>query len=107
MFTLFNKAYIAIITLLGAIILFQYYSIVSLEDKTKEQAQMLEVQSETIKSLKKQEELNQKLTLEISRLESEARSKSDEAIESISEQERSADAFNARAPSSVVDFLRK
>ncbi|HHE3587043.1 TPA: DUF2570 family protein [Pasteurella multocida] len=107
MFTLLNKAYIAIIALLGAVITFQYYSIVSLEDKTKEQAQMIEKQSETIKSLKKQEELNQKLTLEISRLESEARSKSDEAIESISEQERSADAFNARAPSSVVDFLRK
>ncbi|MGX4777322.1 DUF2570 family protein [Pasteurella multocida] len=107
MFTLLNKAYIAIIALLSAVITFQYYSIVSLEDKTKEQAQMIEKQSETIKSLKKQEELNQKLTLEISRLESEARSKSDEAIESISEQERSADAFNARAPSSVVDFLRK
>ncbi|MFC1141215.1 hypothetical protein ACFGXH_06215 [Pasteurella multocida] len=107
MFTLLNKAYIAIIALLSAVITLQYYSIVSLEDKTKEQAQMIEKQSETIKSLKKQEELNQKLTLEISRLESEARSKSDEAIESISEQERSADAFNARAPSSVVDFLRK
>ncbi|HHW7450693.1 DUF2570 family protein [Pasteurella multocida] len=107
MFTLFNKAYIAIITLLGAIILFQYYSIVSLEDKTKEQAQMLEVQSETIKSLKQQEELNQKLTLEISRLESEARSKSDEAINSISHDEKSADAYNASAPRSIVDFLRK
>ncbi|MGX4781841.1 DUF2570 family protein [Pasteurella multocida] len=107
MFTLLKKAYIAIIALLGAIILFQYYSIVSLEDKTKEQAQMLEVQSETIKSLKQQEELNQKLTLEISRLESEARSKSDEAINSISHDEKSADAYNASAPRSIVDFLRK
>ncbi|HDR0614203.1 TPA: DUF2570 family protein [Pasteurella multocida] len=107
MFTLLNKAYIAIIALLGAIILFQYYSIVSLEDKTKEQAQMLEVQSETIKSLKKQEELNQKLTLEISRLESEARSKSDEAINSISHDEKSADAYNANAPRGIVEFLRK
>ncbi|MFC0955903.1 hypothetical protein ACFGWQ_03560 [Pasteurella multocida] len=107
MFTLLNKAYIAIIALLGAIILFQYYSIVSLEDKAEEQAQMLEKQSETIKSLKQQEEINQKLTLEISRLESEARSKSDEAINSISHDEKSADAYNASAPRSIVDFLRK
>ncbi len=107
MFTFLNKAYIAIVALLGAIIVFQYYSIVSLEDKAEEQAQMLEKQSETIKSLKQQEELNQKLTLEVSRLESEARSKSDEAIESISEQERITDAYNANAPRAVVEFLRK
>ncbi|HII3714610.1 TPA: DUF2570 family protein [Pasteurella multocida] len=107
MFTLLNKAYIAIIALLSAVITFQYYSIVSLEDKTKEQAQMIEKQSETIKSLKKQEELNQKLTLEISRLESEARIKSDEAINSISHDEKSADAYNANAPRSIVEFLRK
>ncbi|BDE02994.1 DUF2570 domain-containing protein [Pasteurella multocida] len=107
MFTFLNKAYIAIVALLGAIIVFQYYSIVSLEDKAEEQAQMLEKQSETIKSLKQQEEINQKLTLEISRLESEARSKSDEAINSISHDEKSADAYNASAPRSIVDFLRK
>ncbi|HED4400616.1 TPA: DUF2570 family protein [Pasteurella multocida] len=107
MFTFLNKAYIAIVALLGAIIVFQYYSIVSLEDKAEEQAQMLEKQSETIKSLKQQEEINQKLTLEISRLESEARSKSDEAINSISHDEKSTDAYNASAPRSIVDFLRK
>ncbi|MFP4703126.1 hypothetical protein, partial [Pasteurella multocida] len=97
MFTFINKAYIAIIALLGTVIVFQYYSIVSLEDKTKQQAQMIESQSESIKSLKLQEELNQKLTLEISRLESESRSKSDEAINSISHDEKSADAYNASA----------
>ncbi|HDR1692989.1 DUF2570 family protein [Pasteurella multocida] len=107
MFTFINKAYIAIIALLGTVIVFQYYSIVSLEDKTKQQAQMIESQSESIKSLKLQEELNQKLTLEISRLESESRSKSDEAINSISHDEKSADAYNASAPRSIVDFLRK
>ncbi|MFC1101533.1 DUF2570 family protein [Pasteurella multocida] len=107
MFTFINKAYIAIIALLGAVIVFQYYSIVSLEDKTKQQAQMIESQSESIKSLKLQEELNQKLTLEISRLESESRSKSDEAINSISHDEKSAEAYNASAPRSIVDFLRQ
>ncbi|HHT7784075.1 DUF2570 family protein [Pasteurella multocida] len=107
MFTFINKAYIAIIALLGTVIVFQYYSIVSLEDKTKQQAQMIESQSESIKSLKLQEELNQKLTLEISRLESESRSKSDEAINSISHDEKSAEAYNASAPRSIVDFLRQ
>ncbi|ARB76490.1 DUF2570 family protein [Pasteurella multocida] len=107
MFSFINKAYIIVIALLGAVIAFQYYSIINLENKTKQQAQMIEKQSETIKSLKKQEELNQKLTLEISRLESEARSKSDEAINSISHDEKSTDAFNANAPNSIIDFLRK
>lgn len=107
MFSFINKAYIIVIALLSAVIAFQYYSIVKLEDKAKQQAQMIENQSEAIKSLKRQEKINQKLTLEISRLESEARSKSDEAIESISEQEKSADAYNANAPRAVVDFLRK
>ncbi|MDY0509603.1 hypothetical protein NMV19_12115, partial [Pasteurella multocida] len=82
-------------------------SIVNLEDKTKQQAQMINNQSESIKQLKEQEQINQKLTLEISRLESEARSKSDEAINSISHDEKSADAYNANAPRSIVEFLRK
>lgn len=107
MFSFINKTYIAIIALLGAVIVFQYYSIVSLEDKTKQQAQTINSQIESIKQLKEQEKINQKLTLEISRLESEARSKSDEAIESISEQERSAKAYNANAPRSVIEFLRQ
>ncbi|NMR23699.1 DUF2570 family protein [Pasteurella multocida] len=107
MFSFINKAYIIVIALLGAVITFQYYSVVSLEEKTKQQAQMIENKSEAIKSLKRQEEINQKLTLEISRLESEARSKSDEAINSISHDEKSADAYNASAPRSIVDFLRK
>ncbi|HHT7889639.1 DUF2570 family protein [Pasteurella multocida] len=107
MFTFINKAYIAIIALLGAVIVFQYYSIVSLEDKTKQQAQMIESQSESIKSLKLQEELNQKLTLEISQLESEIRGKSYEVIESISEQEKISNGYNSNAPRSVIEFLRK
>ncbi|MDY0427731.1 DUF2570 domain-containing protein [Pasteurella multocida] len=107
MFSFINKAYIIVIALLGAVITFQYHSIVNLEDKTKQQAQMINNQSESIKQLKEQEQINQKLTLEISRLESEARSKSDEAINSISHDEKSADAYNASAPRSIVEFLRK
>lgn len=107
MFTFINKAYIATILLLSAVIVVQYLSITSLEDKTIEQAQVIDSQSQSIKQLKAQEEINQKLTLEISRLESEARIKSDEAINSISHDEKSSDAFNARAPNSIIDFLRK
>ncbi|HEH9677029.1 TPA: DUF2570 family protein [Pasteurella multocida] len=107
MFSFINKAYIIVIALLSAVIAFQYHSIVNLEDKTKQQAQMINNQSESIKQLKEQEQINQKLTFEISRLESEARIKSDEAINSISHDEKSADAYNASAPRSIVDFLRK
>ncbi len=107
MFSFINKAYIIVIALLSAVIAFQYHSIVNLEDKTKQQAQMINNQSESIKQLKEQEQINQKLTLEISRLESESRSKSDEAINSISHDEKSADAYNASAPRSIVEFLRK
>lgn len=71
------------------------------------QAQIISQQSENIKKLKQQEEINRQLTLEISRLESESRSKSDEAIESISEQEKISSAYNSNAPRSVIDFLRK
>lgn len=107
MFNFLNKTYIAVILLLGAVIVVQYFAITSLEDKTIEQAQVIDSQSQSIKQLKAQEEINQKLTLEISRLESEARIKSDEAIESISETEKRADAYNTVAPRSVVEFLQQ
>ncbi|HHE3511017.1 hypothetical protein [Pasteurella multocida] len=107
---LFNsqtKILITLIVLLTIIIGFQYFSIIKLETKTIEQEKTISSQNTTIKTLKQQEEINRQLTLEISRLESESRSKSDEAINSISHDEKSADAYNANAPRSIVEFLRK
>lgn len=85
----------------------QFQIISSKKAENAAQAQIISQQSESIKSLKQQEEINRQLTLEISRLESESRSKSDEAINSISHDEKSADAYNASAPRSIVDFLRQ
>ncbi len=107
---LFNsqtKILITLIVLLTITIGFQYFSIIKLETKTIEQEKTISSQNTTIQTLKKQEEINRQLTLEISRLESESRSKSDEAINSISHDEKSADAYNASAPRSIVEFLRK
>lgn len=49
----------------------------------------------TIQTRKKQEELNQKLTLEISQLESEIRGKFYEVIESISKQEKTSNVYHS------------
>ncbi|MGY4848513.1 DUF2570 family protein [Pasteurella multocida] len=107
---LFNsqtKILITLIVLLTIIIGFQYFSIIKLETKTIEQEKTISSQNTTIKTLKQQEEINRQLTLEISRLESESRSKSYEVIESISEQEKTSSSYNSNAPRSVIEFLRK
>lgn len=107
---LFNsqtKILITLIVLLTIIIGFQYFSIIKLKTKTIEQEKTISSQNTTIQTLKKQEEINRQLTLEISRLESESRSKSNEVIESISEQEKTSSGYNSNAPRSVINFLRQ
>ncbi|GJH43087.1 DUF2570 family protein [Pasteurella canis] len=107
MFSRLTQILIVVILGLCVALWFQFQSISNLKARNTIQAQIISQQSESIKKLKQQEEINRQLTLEISRLESEARIKSDEAIESISEQERSAKAYNANAPRSVIEFLRQ
>ncbi|HDR0968094.1 TPA: DUF2570 family protein [Pasteurella multocida] len=98
-----------IVTVLGLCIALwvQFQIISNIKAENTAQAQIISQQSESIKLLKQQEEINRQLTLEISRLESKSRSKSDDAINSISHDEKSADAYNASAPRSIVDFLRQ
>ncbi|MDA5609258.1 DUF2570 domain-containing protein [Pasteurella multocida] len=98
-----------IVTILGLCVAlwFQFQSISNLKAKNTTQAQIISLQGESIKKLKQQEEINRQLTLEISRLESESRSKSYEVIESISEQEKTSSSYNSNAPRSVIDFLRQ
>ncbi|WP_101775164.1 DUF2570 family protein [Pasteurella oralis] len=98
-----------IVTILGLCVAlwFQFQSISNLKARNTIQAQIISQQSESIKKLKHQEEINRQLTLEISRLESESRSKSYEVIKSISEQEKTSSSYNSNAPRSIVDFLRK
>ncbi|SPY33231.1 DUF2570 family protein [Pasteurella canis] len=107
MFSRLTQILIVIILGLCVALWVQFQIISSKKAENAAQAQIISQQSESIKKLKHQEEINRQLTLEISRLESESRSKSDEAINSISHDEKSTNAFNANAPSSIVDFLRK
>lgn len=107
MFSRLTQILIVVILGLCVALWFQFQIISSKKAENAAQAQIISQQSESIKSLKQQEEINRQLTLEISRLESESRSKSDEAINSISHDEKSADAYNANAPRSIIDFLRK
>ncbi|QDA15551.1 DUF2570 domain-containing protein [Pasteurella multocida subsp. multocida] len=107
MFNSQTKILITLIVLLTIIIGFQYFSIIKLETKTIEQEKTISSQNTTIKTLKQQEEINRQLTFEISRLESESRSKSYEVIESISEQEKTSSGYNSNAPRSIIEFLRK
>lgn len=71
------------------------------------QAQTITMQSKTISQLNADAERNRKLTLEISKAESEARSKADEVIKHIPPQITNSDAYNADAPRGVVEFLRE
>lgn len=67
----------------------------------------ISTQSNTIIQLKADVEHNRQLTLELSKAESDARSKTNEIIKSIPRQITDSGAFNADAPSGVIEFLRK
>lgn len=82
-------------------------TISELRAENQMQAQTIEKQSAVISQLKSAEEENQRLTLELSKSESEARSKSDEVIRTIPKQVRDSEAYNSNAPRSVIEFLRQ
>ncbi|QPB42210.1 DUF2570 family protein [Rodentibacter haemolyticus] len=81
--------------------------ITELKAVNQTQAQTITKQSAVISQLKSQAEENQRLTLELSKQESEARRKADEVINAISAQEKSSDAYYSNAPRSVIEFLRQ
>ncbi|MFD0965282.1 DUF2570 family protein [Seminibacterium arietis] len=107
MFSRLTQILIAIILGLCVALWVQFQIISSKKAENAAQAQIINEQAKSIESLEKYERINRLLTLEISQLESEIRGKSDEAINSISDSEKSADAHNASTPRSIVDFLRK
>ena len=67
----------------------------------------ISAQSNTITQLKVDVEHNRQLTLELSKAESDVRSKTNEIIKSIPRQIKDSEAFNTNAPSGVIEFLRK
>ncbi|HHE3654174.1 TPA: DUF2570 family protein [Pasteurella multocida] len=107
MFNGLTKILAILILGLCALLWVQYQILSNIKARNIAQAQIISQQSESIRSLKQQEETNRQLTIKLSKLESESRSKADEAINSISHSEKSTDAFNTRAPRSIVDFLRR
>lgn len=86
---------------------YQSQKISSLKAENQAQAQTIETQSATISKLKQDAVENQRVMLELSKQESEARSQSDEVIRTIPQQVKQSNAYNANAPSNVIEFLRK
>lgn len=85
----------------------QSQKIDSLKAENQAQAQIITNQSAVISQLKLQAEENQRITLELSKQETESRRQSDEVIKSIPKSTKESDPFNHRAPDVVIDFLRK
>ena len=86
---------------------YQSQKISSLKAENQAQAQTINTQSATISKLKQDAVENQRVMLELSKQESEARSQSDEVIRTIPQQVKQSNAYNANAPSNVIEFLRK
>ena len=86
---------------------YQSQKISSLKAENQVQAQTIETQNATISKLKQDAVENQRVMLELSKQESEARSQSDEVIRTIPPQVKQSNAYNANAPSNVIEFLRK
>ena len=92
---------------LGGWLRYQSNTIDNLRAVNQAQAQTINTQSATISKRKQDAVENQRVMLELSKQESEARSQSDEVIRTIPPQVKQSNAYNANAPSNVIEFLRK
>ena len=86
---------------------YQSQKISSLKAENQAQAQTISQQSADIEKLKQEAVENQRILLELSKQEAEARSESDEVIKSIPQDVKQSHPYNASAPRNVVEFLRK
>ncbi|MDA3979844.1 hypothetical protein [Gallibacterium sp. AGMB14963] len=98
---------IAIMTLLLVSVVYQYQLIKDLKNEIAKQSDTIATQSATIIQLHADMANNQKLTLELSKQESDTRSKSDDVIKNISADDKASDAYNSAAPRNIIEFLRK
>ncbi|WKS98489.1 hypothetical protein NYR30_06750 [Gallibacterium salpingitidis] len=98
---------IAIIALLLISVVYQYNLIKDLKVEMAKQSDTIATQSATIIKLHADMANNQRLMLELSKAESDARSKSDDVIKSISADDKASDAYNSAAPRNIIEFLRK
>ena len=97
---------VAILCLLG-VLRYQYNTIIDLRADNKEQAQALSQKDKEITKLKDEAAENQRIMLDLSKQEAEARSESDEVIKSIPQDVKQSHPYNASAPRNVIEFLRK
>nr|DAF64995.1 MAG TPA: Protein of unknown function (DUF2570) [Siphoviridae sp. ctbIK24] len=97
---------VAVLCLLG-VLRYQYNTIIDLRADNKEQAQALSQKEKEITRLKDEAAENQRIMLELSKAEAEARSESDEVIKSIPQDVKRSNPYNAAGPRNVIEFLRK
>ena len=79
----------------------------TLKAENAAQAKTIEFQSESITKLEADIAENERLTIEISNEDNKTREQTNAIIKSIPKADKQSDAFNANAPLSVIDFLRK
>ena len=92
---------------LGGWIWHQNQMLINLRVENQAQAQVLSQRNQEIEQLKTDAIKNQRIMLELSKAESEARGESDEIIKSIPQTVKQSNPYNSAAPSNVIEFLRK
>lgn len=97
---------VVVVVLFGAL-RYQSSVIDELNITTKQQAQTIQQQSESIIQLKADIAENQRITLELSKAENASREEQNEVLNSIPRAEKQGSVFNTAAPSSLINFLRK
>ena len=97
----------ALLIVLFCILGHQVSVINELKAENAAQAKTIELQSESITKLEADIAENERLTFEISNEDNKTKEQANAIIKSISKADKQSDAFNANAPLSVIDFLRK
>ena len=97
---------VGVLCLLG-VLRYQYNTIIDLRADNKEQAQALSQKEKEITRLKDEAAENQRIMLELSKAEAEARSESDDVIKSIPQDVKQSHPYNATGPRNVIEFLRR
>ena len=96
-----------VVVVLFGVLRYQSSVIDELNITTKQQAQTIQQQSESIIQLKADIAENQRITLELSKAENASREEQNEVLNSIPRAEKQSSVFNTAAPNSLINFLRK
>lgn len=97
----------AVVVVLFGVLRYQSGVIEDLEATKAQQAETIIQQSTKITQLESDIAENQRITFELSKAESEAREEQNAIINSIPNSDKQSNAYNAVAPISLLNFLRK